>query len=237
MTESSRRHPERQYPSSGREKLSEEGWLKLGYPGTDTASEMCDAILEGAFPNTARRIEEFTETAAEEGSDEWVPSAEDLKEAVVQDIVDQQAALVDRGVTFDEDGRLVPIRIWYFLRRGRGKFARVDGRAVRDFIFGRSALHPEKDGLVRLATVTIVLEEGEPVEIQVDPTGYKLRTRPDGFIIDAHRADAFAEDASESAALFAGRRDEAVRCDLSDAEAQAVLKAAQKVIDPQWPEN
>ncbi len=218
---------------TGVEELSE-SLLKLGYPGTETASEMCDAILAGAFPNTARRIEELRETAAEEGEYEWVPSAEDLKEAVAQDIVDHQVALLGRGVAFDEDTALVPIRIWYFVRRGRSKFERVDGRTVRDFTLGKRAIQPDKDGLVRLAKVTLIMEEGEPSSIEVSQTGYQLRTRRDGIIIDAHRADAFPEDEEGGASLFAVRRNEAVRWELADAEIKAVLKAAEKVINTDW---
>ncbi|HCF56813.1 MAG TPA: hypothetical protein DFS52_02295 [Myxococcales bacterium] len=218
---------------TGTEEFSE-STLKLGYPRTSTASEMCDAILEGAFPNTARRIEELRDTAAEEDEDEWVSSADDLKEAVVQDIVDHEVALLDRGVTFDEQLALVPIRFWYFVRRGRGKFERVDARTVRDFTLGKHAIPPEKDGLVRLVQVTVIIEEGEPSSMRVSETGYQLRTGPNGTIIEPHRADAFPEDEAGTASLFAVRRNEAVRWELTDAEIKAVLKAAEKVINTDW---
>lgn len=180
----------------------------------ETAFETRSAIMRGAFPKLA---------AALDGDDDDGPASTDLGAAVVGDLVGHAAAIAHRGVTFDEDMRLIVTQTRCFQRVARGRFTEVDPTFFDDFCLGLERLRPARDGLVRVAMVSVSLRNARPVSARVS-LALMLRANSEGVIDPLHRLDAYVDAAPDGALRqFEARRNEAVawRIDASDRTALA----------------
>jgi hypothetical protein len=190
---------------------------------------MISAIVQAAYPNTYAALEEAMERAAETRNETWVPPASKLKEAIARDLVSHQHAILGRGVSFDESGGVIATETLYFLRRSKSRYEPIEAAHLREFTLGRRKLKPESDGFVRVALAKVALNIEDSDEIEFEAVGYKFRTKPDGTIIDVHRADAFPEDQAQGeAALFEARRNQAVSWELTDEDVNALERAVER---------
>ena len=208
----------------------EESMLRLGQPQVETVEAMVEEIMALAFPNTHDLFAEAREQAFETGEEEWLPGVEAIKRAVANDVVEQGKAVLEKGVTFDEEGALVPTTTWYLLRRSKNRFEKIGAPLLREFTLGIHPLKPGRDGLVRVAVATLVGSTGELPEVEVRETGYQFRTDPAGKIVDVHRADAFAQEDAASPGPFEVRRNEAVQWLLTEDDVRAVQKTVERLM-------
>ncbi len=173
-----------------------DGTLRVSLPETDTAREMEEALLRGAFPKTAAVFADVGD-----GADE--PSPDRLREAIAADLVEHDQATALDGARIGPDLGLRRTTRWMFRRLADRSFVEVTAKQFIAFLSGEDVLEPERDGYVRACQVEVTLEKKQPIEARIDFWA-RFPTEKDGKIRAPYNAREFMTSSATSAAAPEG---------------------------------
>jgi hypothetical protein len=196
--------------------------------GSDTAGEMDDQVRRMAFPHLTGVIDHRNLYDDE-------PLSEDQRELLRQAIIDEVMRHDERtkgvAVSF-RDGRLYRAKVLYFVKDAGETFRPIKCGDAERFCVGPKRLRPSADGYVRLVGLRIEDRGGSKVGRITD--NVRLRTKADGLVEAAHRADAFDNVEGNGAAgdVFERKRNETVQWRLTADELREIASVTARRVGP-----